>query len=64
MWSWSGGNIPLRNFTAWFVFSAVFHLVYRLWGEDKLNNRALPLFIVQLVFFAVIDFFYMLCPLA
>jgi putative membrane protein len=60
MWTWLDGNIPLRNFTAWLVISVVYHLVYRMWGEDKLNSRALPLFAVQLLFFAVIDLFYVL----
>lgn len=61
MWSWAGGRIPMRNFIAWFVISVVYHSLYRMWGEDKLNNRALPLFAVQLVFFGVIDIFYLLC---
>jgi bisanhydrobacterioruberin hydratase len=60
MWSWTGGTIPMRNFMAWFVISVVYHALYRMWGEDKLNSRALPLFIVQLVFFGVIDLFYLL----
>jgi bisanhydrobacterioruberin hydratase len=60
MWSWAGGTIPIRNFMAWFVISVVYHALYRMWGEDKLNNRALPLFAVQLVFFGVIDLFYLL----
>src|SRR5665647_154739 len=58
MWSWDGSNIPFRNFIAWFVISLVYHMVYRLWGQGDLNMRALPLFIVQLLFFAVIDLFY------
>ncbi len=60
MWSWDGGNIPFRNFIAWFGISLVFHLLYRLWGEAKLNNRALPLFLVQMLFFAIIDLFYLI----
>jgi putative membrane protein len=58
MWSWDGGNIPFRNFIAWFAISLVYHLLYRVWGEGGINRRALPLFIVQLLFFAVIDLFY------
>ena len=60
MWSWAGGTIPMRNFMAWFVISAAYHSAYRMWGEDKLNSRTLPLFAVQLVFFGVIDLFYLL----
>lgn len=58
MWTWQGEVIPFRNFMAWFVISLFYQLVIRLAGEDRLNSRALPLWFVQLVFFAVIDLFY------
>jgi putative membrane protein len=60
MWSWECGIIPLRNFLAWFFLSLVFHIYIRYRGEEEINPRALPLFAVQLGFFAVIDLFYML----
>jgi putative membrane protein len=59
MWSWQGGRVPVRNYVAWFIFSAVFHALVRAWGEEPVNRKALPLFTVQLVFFAVIDLFYL-----
>jgi len=58
MWSWDGGVIPVRNYLAWFVFSAAFHTVVRAWGEEEINRKALPLFAVQLIFFSVINLFY------
>jgi putative membrane protein len=58
MWSWEGALVPFRNFSAWFVISAFYHLVAKLAGEDRMNARALPLFAVQIVFFAVIDLSY------
>lgn len=60
MWSWECGVIPLRNYLAWFFFSLVFHTFMRYRGEEEINGRALPLFAVQLGFFAVIDLFYAL----
>jgi len=60
MWSWECGIIPLRNFLAWFFLSLVFHIYIKYRGEEEINPRALPLFAVQLGFFAVIDLFYML----
>jgi len=60
MWSWEGDTIPLRNYVGWFIFSALFHSLVRAWGEEPLNRKALPLFAVQLIFFAVIDLFYFL----
>ncbi len=60
MWSWECGIIPLRNFIAWFFLSLAFHIYIRYRGEEEINPRALPLFAVQLGFFAVIDLFYVL----
>ncbi|MDZ7635723.1 MAG: carotenoid biosynthesis protein [Bacteroidales bacterium] len=60
MWSWDGDRVPARNYLAWFLFSAVFHSVVRLWGEERVNKKALPLFTVQIMFFAVIDLYYLL----
>lgn len=60
MWSWECGMIPFRNYVGWFFFSALFHTVIRLWGEEELNRRAVPLFAVQVGFFAAIDIFYWL----
>lgn len=62
MWSWSGDGIPLRNYVSWFILSLLFHFAVRLWGEDEINERALPLFAVQMVFFALILGFYALVP--
>lgn len=62
MWSWEGDRVPARNYLAWFLFSALFHSVVRLWGEEEINRKALPLFAVQLIFFAVLDLFYLLTP--
>ena len=60
MWSWECRVIPLKNYLSWFFFSAVFHTVTRVWGEEEINSRALPLFAVQMGFFAAIDLFYLL----
>lgn len=60
MWSWEGGRIPFSNYAAWFLFSALFHTLVRITGEEKVNIRAMPLFAVQMGFFAVTDLFYLL----
>jgi putative membrane protein len=60
MWSWEGGRIPLSNYAAWFLLSVLFHTLVRITGEEKINSRAMPLFAVQIGFFAVIDIFYLL----
>jgi putative membrane protein len=60
MWSWEGGRIPFSNYAAWFLLSVLFHTLVRITGEEKINSRAMPLFAVQIGFFAVIDIFYLL----
>ena len=53
-WSWTGGAIPLRNYVAWFVISAVFALVWalaRLRTASWLPTAALG---VQALFFALL----------
>jgi uncharacterized membrane protein len=60
MWSWEGGRIPFSNYAAWFLLSVLFHTLVRITGEEKINSRALPLFAVQIGFFAVMDIFYLL----
>lgn len=58
MWTWGGEGIPFSNYVAWFLFSLLFHTAMRLWGEDGDNERALPLFAVQNIFFAIIVGYY------
>ena len=58
MWSWECGVIPFRNYVGWFFFSGLFHTVTRFWGEEEPNMRAVPLFAVQVGFFAAIDIYY------
>jgi len=60
MWSWECGVIPFRNYVGWFFFSGLFHIVTRFWGEEEPNMRAVPLFAVQVGFFAAIDIYYFL----
>lgn len=50
-WYWEGNNIPLQNFFAWFITAfGLLLLFYRL-PFVRRNSLALPLFILQLIFF-------------
>ncbi len=54
-WSWAAGEVPLHNYVGWFLFSytllrVFFHLKFR-----KNNFAAIVLFIVQFVFFFVLN---------
>jgi putative membrane protein len=54
-WSWAGHDVPFHNYVGWFIFSFLmlrlfFHLKFR-----KNNFAAIVLFIVQFVFFFVLN---------
>lgn len=55
MWSWSGGDIPVQNYIAWFIFSAI---AFSLLGGLKisLRNKIAPaLLIIQVMFFLLLN---------
>jgi uncharacterized membrane protein len=56
-WSWSGGVIPLQNYIAWFVISFLIILTFYKLNFEKTNKLAPSLFIIQLVFFTLLDMF-------
>lgn len=57
-WQWQPVNeIPVFNFVCWFLISAVLLTVFRLFKFDKHNHFALHLFIIQLLFFLVLQTF-------
>ena len=54
MWSWKNGIIPLQNYLMWGFLALFFHSVrYALNLRDR-NKMALPLFVVQTLFFLLI----------
>jgi putative membrane protein len=54
MWSWKNGIIPLQNYLMWGILALFFHSVrYALNLRDR-NKMALPLFVVQTLFFLLI----------
>lgn len=60
MWTWAGGKIPLQNYVAWFLFSFVFILFIGISRVDTRNKTALPVLLTQLVFFAILDIYFLL----
>lgn len=54
-WTWPGGNIPLQNYTGWYIVS--FLLFWYFSGIDfkKENKAAIVLLFAQLSFFAVLN---------
>jgi putative membrane protein len=57
-WQWTpAGKIPLYNFVCWFIISAALLVIFRLLKFDKHNQFAVHLFIIQLLFFLVLQTF-------
>ncbi|HLW09386.1 MAG TPA: carotenoid biosynthesis protein [Fermentimonas sp.] len=54
MWSWKNDIVPLQNYLMWGILALFFHSVrYALNLRDR-NQMALPLFVVQTLFFLLI----------
>ncbi|AHM61672.1 hypothetical protein D770_17100 [Flammeovirgaceae bacterium 311] len=56
-WYWADGEIPLQNFIAWFVTAYLLLLLFYLLPLQRHNPMALPLYIMQLIFFGSLFLF-------
>ncbi|TKK70922.1 carotenoid biosynthesis protein [Ilyomonas limi] len=57
-WQWLGnGDIPLYNYTCWFVISMLLLAIFKLLPFEKNNPLAVHLFIIQLLFFLLLRTF-------
>jgi bisanhydrobacterioruberin hydratase len=54
MWDWAGGVIPLQNYIAWFIISAVMLGIFHGAKLSYRNKVAPVLFVVQVMFFLVL----------
>ena len=54
MWSWQYGVVPLQNYLMWGLLSLIFHTIRYAMKVYDHNRMALPLFVVQAVFFLLI----------
>ena len=54
MWHWAGGSIPLQNYLLWGIMAVVFHSVKYYVGLEIKNKMALPILLIQTLFFALI----------
>ncbi|WP_224999841.1 carotenoid biosynthesis protein [Cesiribacter sp. SM1] len=50
-WYWANDKIPLQNFVAWFATAYLLLLLFYLLPLQRQNRMALPLYIMQLLFF-------------
>ncbi|MCF8219630.1 MAG: carotenoid biosynthesis protein [Bacteroidales bacterium] len=55
-WSWGGTGIPVQNYLAWLLISALFIGIWRAMKVKTENTIALGLFIIQFSFFLILNF--------
>jgi bisanhydrobacterioruberin hydratase len=53
-WSWAGGTIPLQNYAAWWVIAFFMLLGTFYWVNDRRNKLALPVLVIQSLFFLIV----------
>jgi bisanhydrobacterioruberin hydratase len=58
MWSWSGGDIPIQNYVAWFIISVVFFSVLHAFKISQRNMIANGLFAIQAGFIFSLNIIY------
>lgn len=54
-WTWEGGDIPISNYLGWFLVSLLILGVFRILRIKTNNPLALPLLIIQVVFFVLVQ---------
>lgn len=55
MWSWTDGNIPLKNYMDWFLISGFLFLMIRILNVEFNNRFAGLIFVMQVVFFLTLN---------
>ncbi len=53
-WAWEDGNVPMQNYTGWFIVALPLQLLLGAWVGPLKNKVAVALFILQGLFFALI----------
>jgi putative membrane protein len=56
-WQWQNNIVPFYNYACWFTVSILLLAVFRLFPFSKHNQFAVHLFIIQLLFFLVLQTF-------
>jgi len=56
-WSWAGEEIPLQNYLAWFGIAFVLLRIFFYIEEQTSNKVGIALFILQFLFFGILNLF-------
>jgi putative membrane protein len=59
-WYWKDQVPPLQNYSAWFTFSFAFNFLYKRLQINSGNGVAVALFIIQVIFFLVLNLHFAL----
>jgi putative membrane protein len=54
-WSWSGNVIPIYNYICWFFVAIIIQFIYLNWFKVQTNIVFKSLFIIQFLFFIVLN---------
>ncbi|MGF7140413.1 carotenoid biosynthesis protein [Roseimarinus sediminis] len=57
MWHWMFNEVPIQNYIMWFIVSTVIASGFELFRIETRNRVAGVIFVLQLVFFAVLNLF-------
>lgn len=57
MWGWAHDVIPLRNYLMWFIVSVIIAGMFELLNVKTIRSVSAWLFVVQLLFFLVLNIF-------
>lgn len=60
MWSWEDGKIPAQNYIAWYLLAFLFHLVLEKTKIQFSNKLAIPVFVIQFLFFVILVMYFLL----
>jgi len=55
MWAWESNGVPLQNYLAWWAIGLVMSLIFFKCFKNSTNNVAVAVFILQLVFFGLLN---------
>ncbi|MGE4287323.1 MAG: carotenoid biosynthesis protein [Salinivirgaceae bacterium] len=57
MWYWQSGIIPVQNYLMWFITAAFFVFLFSKFVKNSRNPMALPILVLQFLFFSVLHLF-------
>ncbi|MGD9993746.1 MAG: carotenoid biosynthesis protein [Salinivirgaceae bacterium] len=57
MWYWTEGKIPTQNYLMWFITAAFFVFLFSRFAKGSRNPLALPILVLQFLFFAALHLF-------